>query len=71
LIVVLGIPKWFMIVALSDGVGLNRLQLVMTTPTCLGETPVLFSSSDTAEKQQIWGFGRRRQRRRVGRSEGA
>ena len=26
-------PKWFMIVALRLGVGLNRLQLVMTTPT--------------------------------------
>jgi hypothetical protein len=33
LIVLDGIPKWCMIVADSEGVGLNREQLVMTTPT--------------------------------------
>jgi hypothetical protein len=42
------IPKWFMMVALRDGVVLNRLLLVMTTPICLGLTLTLLSRSLTA-----------------------
>ena len=34
------ILKWFMIIADSDGVGLNRLQFTMTTPIWRGCTPV-------------------------------
>jgi hypothetical protein len=46
--VLAGMPKWFMSVADREGVVLNRLLLVMTTPTCLGPTLALFSRSLTA-----------------------
>ena len=47
------IPKWCMIVADRDGVGLKSEHLVMTAPTWRGCTPARSSTSCTAEKQQI------------------
>ena len=39
------ILKWFMMVALSEGVGLNSEQFTITTPTC------------TTRQQRQWGGG--------------
>jgi hypothetical protein len=51
------ILKWFMIIALSEGVGLKREQLTMTTPIWRGCTPVLPSTS-LMELKQTWVVGR-------------